>query len=235
MTASSCKDGQALADIKGQNINLVELSVSHYLLARALETVGLTEKDVKVVNTSDADIVAAFKAPDVDGRGHLEPAARRRSRPSPAPPRCSIPRKIPGEIIDLMVVNTETLKDNPDFGKALVGIWYETMALMQADTPRRQGGARGDGARLRAPISPASRRSSTTTQMFYDAGQDAVAFTDGAGAAEDHGPRPQLPASTTASSADGASVRTRSASRFPGGSDRSATRTTSSCASTEPT
>ena len=29
-----------------------------------------------------------------------------------------------------MVVNTETLKDNPDLGKALVGIWYETMALM---------------------------------------------------------------------------------------------------------
>ena len=32
--------GKKLADIKGQSINLVELSVSHYLLARGLESVG---------------------------------------------------------------------------------------------------------------------------------------------------------------------------------------------------
>ena len=30
-----------------------------------------------------------------------------------------------------MVVNTETLKDNPNLAKALVGIWYETIALMK--------------------------------------------------------------------------------------------------------
>jgi len=31
------KSGSSVADLKGQNVNLVELSVSHYLLARALE------------------------------------------------------------------------------------------------------------------------------------------------------------------------------------------------------
>ncbi len=54
------KDGKTLADIKGRDINIVEFSVSHYLLARGLDSVGLTEKDVKTVNTSDVDIVAAF-------------------------------------------------------------------------------------------------------------------------------------------------------------------------------
>src|SRR3981081_3767651 len=58
------KKGKTLADIKGQKINLVELSVSHYLLARGLSTVKLQEKDIKTVNTSDADIVAAAKSPD---------------------------------------------------------------------------------------------------------------------------------------------------------------------------
>ena len=53
------KGKKTLAEIKGQKVNLVELSVSHYFLARALESVGLSERDVKVVNTSDADIVAA--------------------------------------------------------------------------------------------------------------------------------------------------------------------------------
>ena len=51
-------DGKKVADLKGMDVNLVELSVSHYLLARALDSVGLTEKDLKVVNTSDADMAA---------------------------------------------------------------------------------------------------------------------------------------------------------------------------------
>ena len=41
---------------------------------------------------------------------------------------------IPGEIIDIMMVNTETLADNPAFGKALVGAWYELMGIMASDT-----------------------------------------------------------------------------------------------------
>src|SRR5450631_1552552 len=55
--------GKTLADIKGQKVNLVELSVSHYLLIRALGSMRLRERDITVVNTSDADIVAAFAAP----------------------------------------------------------------------------------------------------------------------------------------------------------------------------
>jgi len=37
--------------------------------------------------------------------------------------------KIPGEIIDMMMANTAVLKDNPSL-QALVGAWFETMALM---------------------------------------------------------------------------------------------------------
>lgn len=56
---------KTLGDLKGMDVNLVELSVSHYLLARGLERAGLSEKDLKVVNTSDADLVAAFATDDV--------------------------------------------------------------------------------------------------------------------------------------------------------------------------
>lgn len=41
----------------------IEGSVSHYFLARGLESVGLTEQDFKLVNTSDALIIAAFNKP----------------------------------------------------------------------------------------------------------------------------------------------------------------------------
>ena len=57
------KGSDRLADIKGRQVNLVENSVSHYLLARALDQAGLKLPDVKTINTSDADIVAAFDTP----------------------------------------------------------------------------------------------------------------------------------------------------------------------------
>jgi NitT/TauT family transport system substrate-binding protein len=124
--------GKKLADIKGQSVNLVELSVSHYLLARGLESVGLAERDIKVVNTSDADIVSAFATPGVTATVTWKPQLSEVT----AMPKSTLvfdSSKTPGEILDLMVVNSEVLKANPKLGKALVGAWYETLALMLAN------------------------------------------------------------------------------------------------------
>lgn len=126
------KKGKSLEDIKGQQVNLVELSVSHYTLARALESVGLSERDITVVNTSDADIVAAYQSPDVTAVTLWNPQLSEVMK-SPDATKVFDSEQIPGEILDMMVVNTATLKDNPEFGKALVGAWYETMALMSKD------------------------------------------------------------------------------------------------------
>src|SRR6186713_1524767 len=91
--------GKKLADIKGQSVNLVELSVSHYLLARALDTVALKERDIKVVNTSDADIVAAFGSADSTAAVTWKPQlAELAKMPNVSPVFDS--SKIPGEIID---------------------------------------------------------------------------------------------------------------------------------------
>jgi NitT/TauT family transport system substrate-binding protein len=40
-----------LADLAGKPVNLVELSVSHYLLARGLDSVGLAEADLAASST----------------------------------------------------------------------------------------------------------------------------------------------------------------------------------------
>jgi NitT/TauT family transport system substrate-binding protein len=123
--------GKKLADIKGQSVNLVELSVSHYLLARGLQSVGLAERDVKVVNTSDADIVAAWATPGVTATVTWKPQLSEVVK-RPGSTLVFDSSKIPGEILDLMVVNSKVLKENPKLGRALVGAWYETLAVMQA-------------------------------------------------------------------------------------------------------
>jgi len=127
--------GKTLANIKGLPVNLVELSVSHYLLARALESAGLQERDIKVVNTSDADIVGAYAAADTKATVTWKPQLSEILAAKDAQ-LVFDSSKIPGEIIDLMVVNTTTLKDNPKLAKALVGAWYETLKLMAAKDPK---------------------------------------------------------------------------------------------------
>src|SRR5277367_189295 len=121
--------GKKLKDIKGQKVNLVELSVSHYLLVRALTSAGMRERDLKIVNTSDADIVAAFGAPATTAVVTWKPQLSA-VLATPGAQLVFDSSKIPGEIMDLMVVNTATLNANPKLGKALVGAWYETLALM---------------------------------------------------------------------------------------------------------
>ena len=121
--------------LKGTEVSLVELSVSHYLLVRALEMHGMKESDLKVVNTSDSDIAPAFIAnknqkavvtwnPMVM---HIEQA--------PGVSRIFDSSRIPGEILDLLVVNTKVLNDEPRFAEALVGAWYEVMSVMAQRGP----------------------------------------------------------------------------------------------------
>jgi NitT/TauT family transport system substrate-binding protein len=125
------KGDLGIADLAGKNVNLVELSVSHYLLARALDKGGIAERDLTVVNTSDADMVAAFKTADVEAVVTWNPLLSEIAA-EPGAKVLYTSEDIPGEIIDMLVVNTETLADNPSFGKALAGAWYEVMALMAA-------------------------------------------------------------------------------------------------------
>jgi len=122
-------NGKKLEDIKGQKVNLVELSVSHYLLVRALTGAGMRERDVKIINTSDADVVAAFSTPASTAVVTWKPQLSAVL----AMPNAQLvfdSSKIPGEILDLMVVNTATLNANPKLGKALIGAWYETLSVM---------------------------------------------------------------------------------------------------------
>jgi NitT/TauT family transport system substrate-binding protein len=143
-----------LADLKGRPVNLVQLSVSQYLLSRALERAGLKETDVTLVNTSDADIVGAFASADVQAVATWNPQV---SEILKRPDAVSVfdSAMIPGEILDLLVVNTKTLKDNPKLGAALAGAWYEVLALMT-----RQDAA---GAAARAQM---ARESGATRESF---------------------------------------------------------------------
>ena len=168
------KDKASLADIKGQTVNLVEFSVSHYLLARALESIKLTERDVKVVNTSDADMVAAYKTPDVTSVVTWNPLVSSILE-DPTAKKVFDSSQVPGEIIDLMAANTGVLKDNPNFGKALAGIWYDTVALMTADSAEGKAAREAMGSASGTDLKGFEAQMAAT--KLFDKPADAVAFT----------------------------------------------------------
>ncbi|MGF1552709.1 MAG: putative urea ABC transporter substrate-binding protein [Paracoccaceae bacterium] len=167
------KRGEDVASLEGKSVHLVELSVSHYLLARALDENGLAERDLSgVVNTSDADMVGAWQTPEVEVAVTWNPLVQTILDMGGAN-RVYDSADIPGEIIDLMVVNTETLEANPAFGRALVGAWYETIGLMQqGDEEALTAMAEAAGTDLEGYMSQLA-----TTEMFY-APADAVTFVE---------------------------------------------------------
>ena len=162
-----------LASLAGKPVNLVELSVSHYLLARGLDSVGLSESDLGgVINTSDADMIAAYATPDVEAVVTWNPLVSTILE-EPGASKIYDSSDIPGEIIDIMWVNTDTLAANPDFGKAVAGAWYELMALMVAgDKEVLTAMAEASGTDLAG-----YQAQLDSTEMFYDPAA-AVAFTE---------------------------------------------------------
>jgi len=170
------RDNLAIKDLKGQNIYLVELSVSHYLLARCLEMNGMKESDVRVVNTSDSDIGPVFLANDAQKAVITWNPIVMQIEQNPGITKIFTSSDIPGEIIDMMVVNTAVLKKNPDLGKALTGAWYEIMGIMS-----RRG---SDSDKALSEMAKAAGCSLTeykaqlkATAMFYSA-KNAVEFTE---------------------------------------------------------
>ncbi|WP_072395208.1 putative urea ABC transporter substrate-binding protein [Hyphomicrobium sp. CS1GBMeth3] len=123
---------KTIADLKGKKVNLVQYSISHYMLARAFQQRGVSLEDVKLQNISDADFIAAFQSDDIDAVVAWNPAYIELKKL----PDISVvydSKEMPGELVDGFLINTETLKKHPELGKALVGAWYETLATMSAN------------------------------------------------------------------------------------------------------
>ena len=167
------KNGNSVKDLKGRSIKLVAFTVSHYMLARALEMNGMTERDVKTVNTSDSDIAAIFST-DKNGAVVTWNPPLQQVRNVKGAKMVFDSSKIPGEIMDLMVVRSNA----PDsLKKALTGAWYEVMTIM-SDKGKPADAAIEYMAKFSAATVPEFRAQLATTAMFYKAA-DAAAFAAG--------------------------------------------------------
>ncbi|ERI53085.1 lipid kinase [Pseudomonas sp. EGD-AK9] len=125
--------GKSIRDLKGKTVLLVEHSVSHYLLSRALEWALLEESEVTIEHVSDTEIAAAFLAGRGDAVITWNPILAEIKRQAEVS-QVFTSNLIPGEILDLTVVNSQTLAQHPELGRALTGAWFETQRLLGLPT-----------------------------------------------------------------------------------------------------
>lgn len=170
------KNAKSVKDLKGTEVNLVELSVSHYLLARALEKNGMSEKDITVTNTSDSDMVSAFSTDDVKTVVTWNPIVSEILADYQDTSKVFDSSDISGEILDLTVAKTDVIKENPEFAKAVTGAWYEIMDIMSSKGEKTDEAltimAKAGGTDLEH-----YKGQLATTHMFYSA-KDAVAYNN---------------------------------------------------------
>ena len=66
-------DINSIADLKGKTVGVSINQTSHYLLMQALETAGLTDADVDLVNMTSSDAGVSFTSGDLDAAVTWEP------------------------------------------------------------------------------------------------------------------------------------------------------------------
>ena len=145
------RNGLYFSTLPGKPIMLVQKTVSEYLLERGMVLNGQQSQlsKLKLINTSDSDIVAAFlnnksNQAVVTWKPLVSQIVADKSVTS-----IFDSSKIPGEILDLLVVRTDLLNtpDGQKFAKAITGAWYETIqqvAAGQAAALKYSAAASGD-------------------------------------------------------------------------------------------
>lgn len=159
--------GMDLDQVRGATVNLVEYSVSHYLLARCLDQKGMSIDDVRLMNSADADIPAIVKSQPRVAAVSWNPMLMGIAQQDGVNVVCTS-KDIPGEIIDMVVMGDEV---PAAARRAFADAWYEVMAKIQA----------GDEKVLAALAEQAGssvadfQAQLKTTHMFYTPA-DAVGF-----------------------------------------------------------
>lgn len=167
------RNASSIKELQGREVRLVELSVSHYMLARALDMNGIKERDLTVVNQSDADIASAFLSDDNGIVVTWNPPLQQ-VRGAKGATLLFDSSKIPGEIIDIMFVKTES---DERFKKALTGAWYEVMSVMNGKS-KESDMAIDYLADQAGATTPEFKAQLKTTAMYYSAADAASAAAD---------------------------------------------------------
>lgn len=120
---------KSLSELRGKRIAVEVSAVEAYMLARSLQKAGLTMKDIKPVYLPVEKQFLAYKNGQVDAVVTYEPIRTKLQDQGAVDLFNS--SMIPGEIVDVLVVNRGYLESHPERGISLQKVWFAVLEYMR--------------------------------------------------------------------------------------------------------
>ncbi|MBW4632431.1 MAG: ABC transporter substrate-binding protein [Iphinoe sp. HA4291-MV1] len=127
----------SIADFKGKEIAVEIASASHFFLLRVLEQAGLTEKDVRIINTTTDAAAASYQAGKVDIAVTYAPFLQKVNQATKDGRVIYDSSKTSIVIEDVYLFNTKFIESNPTAIQAFVDGIEEGKKFLQ--TNRKEG------------------------------------------------------------------------------------------------
>ncbi|BCK77200.1 nitrate/sulfonate/bicarbonate transporter substrate-binding periplasmic protein [Acetobacter aceti NRIC 0242] len=120
-----------MKDLKGKSVAVEEGLVDHLLLLTGLEKAGLSEKDVKLVNTKTNETPQVLASGEVAAIAAWQPNAGQALHMVPGSRPIFTSHEAPGLVYDTIVVDPQSLHDNRDQWQKLVGVWDHVVSYIK--------------------------------------------------------------------------------------------------------
>lgn len=125
----------SIAALRGRHIGVTLSTLGPFVLSRALQQAGLSLNDVQMRNITLASMPAALADGTLDAVVLFPPYSEQALR-HPGVQRLFDSRAIPGEILDVLVVDPRTLVQDPGTISRLLQVWQEAHQLARAEPQR---------------------------------------------------------------------------------------------------
>ena len=120
---------KSLSEIKGHTVGVENNALGAFVLTRALDTVGLKHSDVSIVPSGIDEHETMFLRGDFDAVVTFEPVRTRLLTAGGHEVFDS--SKIPGEIVDVLVVSGDTLERYPGKVKTILEGWFKALNYLR--------------------------------------------------------------------------------------------------------
>jgi NitT/TauT family transport system substrate-binding protein len=114
---------KSLNDLKGKKVGVEVGLVEHLLLLHGLEKVGMTEKDVTLINTKTNDTPQVLSSGQVDAIGAWQPSSGLAMKQVPGSRPIYTSEQAPGLIYDVLTVTPTSLNSQKSEWQKLVKLW----------------------------------------------------------------------------------------------------------------
>ncbi len=121
---------ETMSDLKGKKIGLEVGFVEHLLLNKGLESVGLSESDVELVNVATHQTAQTLASGEVDAIAAWQPNSGEALKEVSGSKPIYTSANVPGLIYDCLAVSPSSLSERREDWAKVVKVWYRVVDFL---------------------------------------------------------------------------------------------------------